>query len=146
MAQQAKKYRLRADAETFSSNPNQNMKKQVSPGKKVPKTEEILTEVKLLKEKVNTMIDRTQNDKFMLTHQSQELEVVKSEVAYIRGKQAKLMENALIKAGNVVTRVLNMIPLEIFYITSGIILTVVVFKLMGILKEVDIKLALVYPR
>lgn len=131
---QVKKNRLRDDAETFSSNPNQNIKIQVAPGKKIPKAEEILTEIKLLREKVASMIDRTQNDKFMLTHQSQELQVVKSEVAYIRSKQAKLMENALIRLGSVITRIFNVVPSEILYITSGVILTVVVFKLMGVLK------------
>lgn len=102
--------------------------------KKVSKIDQILNNTTKTNERVAMLTDSTRNDKFMLTHLSQEVEVVKNEMNYIRGKQSIIVNNPFVIVSAYLAKILNKIPIELMALAAGIAGTLAVLKLMGVIK------------
>lgn len=62
----------------------------------------LVDEVKKLTEAVNALRDRTRNDSFMLTHNSQEIQKVQQELTYVADKVKVVTRNPFVKVGHFV--------------------------------------------
>lgn len=84
----------------------------------------VIEELKKLTEAVNLLKSRTQNDSYLLSHQAQEIQVVKNELGYITSKVKYIASNPFVRISNIIKT--SVVKYQ--NVIIGILLTIVLWS------------------
>lgn len=90
---------------------------------------QLLDELKKIREAVDLLRDRTRNDSFMLVHQSQEIQTLKGELSYTSSKIKDLRRNLFVRLGDGLYNLVIQNRRAFEY--GGIVLLAIMFYILG---------------